>query len=356
MPFEHDLSKVRRSVELLGKVVAACSAPEAAYAELRRLTARLELIIDVLAEDGAALGEAAARDDMGQELSTRAADGMLRLSRRLRDGVLLDGEGHEPSYYRALARSDLSSRELLSIAASPAPLQTYNVLALARGTPAVFGLKAYGIDMESVLALKRILLPWVKALAKSNAKYQILVEVLASLLEQIDDKLEQGAKKGIGEETPGGATEKCYADVFLLGLEGATGGGGAGSDWTLKFTFDGRPLAEPITSAKASGRLVEPKQLWKDMPLANCGQVNQFILTFDATESDTTDPDDVGAAMPQTFRSMCPGYVQHDIVLTVREKIRGITFAVEESPTTYTQLTATVLAVFKCGEGVRQTY
>ncbi|QUL39092.1 hypothetical protein [Erythrobacter sp. JK5] len=204
--------------------------------------------------------------------------------------------------------------------------------------------------IERFRAFKKLLLLIIAGMATSqNPKAKIAAKILASLLASLDDKIEQDeGGGGIGTESPGGETEDCYADVFLLSVESTSIGAGVANetadvaDWDLEFKIGAEPNIK-INSSQADASIARPYALKENLKLdGKCGQMNTLNWAFNATEIDTLGSNDLGTWQSGSTRMKCPNHRTVPIPVTVREDN-------STTATNTTTVTANLLIVFKCG-------
>lgn len=183
---------------------------------------------------------------------------------------------------------------------------------------------------------KRAIAAMLKLLAKTLAPGWL--DYIARFLEVAND-IEMFDPRKIGQGEKGGATEDCFASVYLTGVRSS--GGDVGQNWTLSFKVDGQQVSHALEFDKDYSK--EPLLLRARYKIGICGQRNPVKVLFWATEADGYTNDDTlpGDVAFEIFDEPCPSKQEKEL----------LTLIYEDSNTSNTseELHATVMVFKDCG-------
>ncbi len=350
MSIRESFDSIHSSVHSFCKIVGAIEAPPEFLVSINSILKRLELAVEDTFEsllDSEEISELEADIEFVEALA-KAAKSLANHSLALRDSFLVAVSDYQSygtnSIYKEDFASGLKASSLLNISSEVDPTEALNLERQRLGLIPILASStyAYGLKEKTVVLFKTTLLLIAASLAKTmGLKGIILQKILTSLCESLDDAL---YPKTPTDNTKGGKTEKCYVDVFLVEIEGIPAqAGGVGNDWKFNFTIGNTKDPIVITGKTLEQAiLAETQPLMEDIHCGNCGQNSSVVVGFEAIESDFWTPDKDKKPNVQFESKLCRGIVTKKLQVKVKEN--------NTNDEVYTIVTATVIAVFRCGQ------
>ncbi|MFS2318671.1 hypothetical protein RMQ97_12095 [Maricaulis sp. D1M11] len=257
------------------------------------------------------------------------------------EGELFADPGREyANFYQAFLNMPVEGDALVEMVTTDDPVMALQTAAVGLyGAPVYFAPTGSKFSLEGFAKVKKYLVKLLKLFAGAS-KNKVLLEMIAHVLDTLDDMYEQ-SQKVPNDDLKGGETAPCKIYIYLEEIDLADTS--VGDDWFIDFTatINGAAIKIPRVTAKdlVAGRNVQnPPVLLASATSGLCGQNQAITIGMTPTEDDYYD--DVGSPDTASKTIRCPGIELLTLSSQVTDK--------EEFGTPTTTIKAKLRVVLRC--------